>query len=121
MASAWLIRRFIDPDAAFKFVDPRRYVRAIGEVTFDMADADFGHRGDQCTFEGLAGAFVPGDRALEAIGEIVHDLDFKDDRYRRPETAGIATLIRGITDAHVDDAARLAHGAELFERLYRSV
>jgi hypothetical protein len=51
----------------------------------------------------------------------VHDIDLKDDRFKRPETAGIATLIRGITDAHVDDAARLARGAELFEGLYTSL
>ena len=121
MASAWLIRRFIDSAATFRFVDPRRYARVPGAITFDMVDADFGHHGDRCTFEGLAAAFVPEDRALTAIGEMVHDLDFKDDRFRRPETPGIATLIRGITDAHVDDAERLARGAELFESLYGSL
>jgi hypothetical protein len=121
MASAWLIRRFIDPEATFRFVNPRTYQRVLGETTFDMVRADFGHHGDRCTFEGLAEAFVPGDRALRAIGEIVHDLDLKDDRYRRPETAGIATLIRGIVDATFDDNERLARGAELFERLYTSL
>ena len=120
IASAWLIRRFIDPDANFKFVPARGYKRRSSELRFDMFEAEYTHVGDNCTFQTLARKFAVNDRAVTAIGEIVHDIDCKDEGFGRPETAGIASLIRGIADAHQDDAARIERGAALLDDLYAS-
>ncbi|MEW6532831.1 MAG: chromate resistance protein ChrB domain-containing protein [Thermodesulfobacteriota bacterium] len=118
MGCAWLIKRFIDPDAAFKFVSEKGYRARSDEVRFDMFEGEFTHEGDLCTFEVLAGLFFPHDSALGRIGQIVHDLDFKESKFKRPETAGIAALIDGIAAQHKSDEERLASGIVLFNNLY---
>lgn len=117
MASAWLIRRFIDPKAHFKFVAPRGYQPGPGELRFDMYAAEYSHEGELCTFQVLLARFGLTDPALRAIGEIVRDIDCKDSKHDRPETQGVAALIRGIADLEADDEARLARSAQLFEGL----
>ena len=118
LASAWLIRRFIDPDARFKFVPARGYRPAPGELRFDMFDGEYTHEGERCTFETLVARFGLRDAALRAISEIVHDIDCKDERFEREEAQGIATLIRGIARAHPDDAARVERATALWDDLY---
>lgn len=118
MASAWLIRRFIDPAATFRFVAARGHRPAAGELRFDMFEAEFTHDGERCTFEVLLERFGLASAALRAIAEIVHDIDLKDGRYGREETAGIAQVIAGIAAAHPGDQERLARGAALFEDLH---
>ncbi len=118
MASAWLIRKFIDPQARFKFVPAKGYRPERGELRFDMFDAEFTHEGDLCTFEVLARRFGLSDPALRAIAEIVHDIDVKDAKYGREEAPGIGQLVAGIAAAHPGDEERLARGAALFEDLY---
>lgn len=120
IASAWLIRRHIDPDARFRFVDDD-HVPEQNEIRFDMYEAEYTHLGDSCTFEVLASIFEPADPAVAAIGEIVHDIDLKDDRFRRPETAGVKLLLDGIVAAERSDEARLDHGFRLFDDLYASL
>jgi hypothetical protein len=121
IASAWLIRRFIDPDAAFRFVDPKDYSHDSTETRFDMFDGEFTHEGDLCTFEVLLPAHgLSSDTALAAIAEIVHDIDLKETRYERPETAGLAKMIDGLCRQTQADELRLERGATLFESLYRS-
>ena len=117
MASAWLIRRFIDPEARFKFVAPRGYRPAAGELRFDMEQAEYTHVGERCTFQVLLDRFGLSESALAAIGEIVRDIDCKDALYGRPETAGIAALIAGIAATGPDDADRLQRGALVFDHL----
>lgn len=118
MASAWLVRRFIDPAATFKFVPAKAYQPAPGELRFDMSEAEFTHEGELCTFEVLVQRFALTDPALRVVAEIVHDLDLKDARYGREEAPGIGQLVAGIVAAHADDEARLARGAALFDDLY---
>ncbi len=118
MASAWLIRRFVDPEARFKFVPAKGYRPEQGELRFDMFDAEFTHEGDLCTFEVLVQRFGLADPALRAIAEIVHDIDVKDAKYGREEASGIGQLVAGIAAAHPDDEGRLARGAALFDDLY---
>jgi hypothetical protein len=118
IASAWLIRRFIDPDARFKFVSGKGYRPAAGELRFDMYEAEFTHEGDKCTFEVLLERGELKDPALRAIGEIIHDIDLKDDKFGRTEVAGIRTLIEGISVATKDDSERIARGSEVFNNLY---
>jgi len=120
IASAWLIHRFIDPEARFKFVPGTGYAAQPGELRFDMFEGEFTHRGDRCTFEVLLGHTALSDPALGAIGEIVHDIDLKDDNYGRAETAGVKSLIAGIAMPGADDEQRLARGAVLLDGLYDS-
>src|SRR6266850_8019927 len=102
IASAWLIRRFIDPEARFKFVAGKGYRPNDGELRFDMFEAEFTHEGDKCTFEVLLERGALKDNALRAIAEIIHDIDLKDDKFGRTEVAGIRTLIEGISVATED-------------------
>ena len=118
IASAWLIRRFIDPAATFTFVAPTGYRPAPDELRFDMYDAEYTHEGTHCTFETLLAHFGLTDPGLAALGEIVHDIDLKDAAFGRAETTGVAALITGLTAITPDDAARLGRGAELFDVLF---
>jgi hypothetical protein len=118
IASAWLIRRFIDPEAQFKFVSGKGYRPKEGELRFDMFQAEFTHEGDKCTFEVLLDRCGLKDAALRAIGEIIHDIDLKDGKFGRTEVAGIRTLMEGIGAATKDDAQRIARGTEVFNDLY---
>ena len=119
MASAWLIRRFIDRQAQFKFVPAKGYRPADGELRFDMFEAEFTHEGDLCTFEVLVERSGLGsDPGLRAIAEIVHDIDVKDGKYGREEAPGIGQLVAGIAAGHPEDQARLERGAALFDDLY---
>jgi hypothetical protein len=118
IASAWLIRRFIDPDARFKFVAARGYQKRPSELRFDMFEAEYTHVGEDCTFQTLLRRFGLRDRGLHAIGEIIHDIDCKDDRFNRAETAGTAALIRGIVQAYDDDPKRIERGSAMLDDLY---
>ena len=118
MASAWLIRTFIDPKARFKFVPAKDYQPQPRELRFDMFDAEFTHEGDLCTFEVLVRRFGLDDAGLRQVAEIVHDIDLKDAKFGREEAAGIGQLVAGIAAAHPDDGARLERGTALFDDLY---
>jgi hypothetical protein len=118
IACAWLIRRFIDPDAQFRFVSGKGYRSKTGELRFDMFEGEFTHEGDLCSLEGLVERFFSTDQALGEIGKIIHDLDFKDGKFKKPETAGIGALMAGLASAHKSDEARLEHGSSVFDALY---
>jgi hypothetical protein len=118
IASAWLIRRFIDPEARFKFVAPQGYKPKAGELRFDMFEAEYTHEGDRCTFETLLRRFNLDDPALAEIAEVVHDIDLKDGKYDREDAAGIERVLAGIAAAYPDDSPRLERGAALFDELY---
>ena len=119
MASAWLIRRFIDPQARFGFAADRSAVPEAG-LAFDMFGVEFSHQGEGCTFETLCGFFTIRDPAVARIAAIVHDLDLKDDRFGAPEAVTVGHLIDGLQLAHADDDTLLSQGMALFDSLYRS-
>jgi hypothetical protein len=118
MASAWLIRRFIDRRARFGFAADRQTPER--GVPFDMFGVDFSHRDDGCTFETLCSLFGLREPALSRIGAIVHDLDLKDARFGAPECGAVGAMIEGLQLAYHDDDALLAQGMTLFDSLYRS-
>lgn len=121
MASAWLIKRFIDPKASFVFIDERAVVSLdIKSVAFDMRGAAFTHVGDLCTFEVLVKSFGIKDKAVKKIAEIVHDLDVKDEKYNKPEAAGVEDILAGIRKTAKNDADGLERGMAAFEMLYQS-
>lgn len=118
IASAWLIRRFIDPVATFKFVSAKGYQPQAGELRFDMFDGEFTHEEDRCTFEVLQERLGFPDPALQRIAEIIHDLDIKDNKFGRPENMGLDHLLAGMTAGTTDDLVRLERGAAMFDYLY---
>src|SRR5919108_1061519 len=90
-ACAWLIRRFLDGDAKFVFVEDPDEVP--GDATpFDMRGAELSHRAGRCSFETFLGHYKLGDPALVTIGEIVHDADLGDERFGAPEASGLDVL-----------------------------
>jgi len=120
IASAWLIRRFIDPAARFRFVATQTHTPTPNELRFDMFEAEYTHEGDHCSFETLVARFGLKDQALVAIGELVHDIDCKDGKFGRDETAGLERLISGIARRHAADEDRLERGGAVLDELYEA-
>ena len=118
IACAWLIRRFIDPGARFKFVPGKGYAPGAGELRFDMFEAEFTHEGDRCSFEVVLARAGLADAALHKIAEIVHDIDLKDAKFKREEAFGVDRLIAGLCMGSPDDEGRLSKGGVLFDSLY---
>ena len=119
IACAWLIRRFIDPDARFKFVESRHYNPVEGEFRFDMVDAEFTHEGDRCSFETLlVHADLMNDHALVAMSEIIHELDIGDGKFARPETAGVGAILSGVCTSTDDDFQRIATASEALNQFH---
>jgi hypothetical protein len=117
IASGWLIRRSIDAEAVFKFVPPKGYAPLEGELRFDMFEAEYSHEGDRCTFETLLERFQLREPGLQGVAEVVHDIDLKETKFARPETAGVAAALTGLCRAHRADEERLARGSVLFDSL----
>jgi hypothetical protein len=120
IASAWLIRRFIDPTARFRFADSQSPDAAPGELRFDTMGGEFTHEGDRCTFETLVARLGLHDPAVLQIAEIVHDIDIKDGKFGRPDAPGVLQIVTGLALAHPDDLVRLDRGFALFDDLYES-
>lgn len=118
MASAWLIRRFIDASGTFKFVAASGYALVPGELRFDMFEGEFTHGFDRCTFQTLVLRFGLTDAALDAMGEVVHDIDYKVEVVHRRETEGIRALVQGICLQYEDDIDRLEAARSAFDGLY---
>jgi hypothetical protein len=117
-ACCWLIVRFIDANAEISFVDPSQYKHREGEIRFDMFEGEITHEGDRCSFEMLVERCDLRAPALSAVAEIVHDLDLKDGKFGRPETAGVAAMIEGLALRHQDDPQRMKEGLVIFDSLY---
>jgi hypothetical protein len=119
MASAWLITRFIAPDARFAFASTPATAKT-GVVPFDMPDVEFGHHGAHCTFETLMHRFAITDRAVTFLSHLVHDLDLKETRYAMPEGAAVSRIVDGLRAAYADDEELLQRGMDVIDALYRS-
>jgi len=120
LATAWLIRRFVDPAARFRFVDPAGGPVRAGEKSFDMVGADFTHEGDRCSFETMCARLSLKDPALAQLAEIVHDLDLKDSKFGRPDAAGVQRLVDGLSASHADSSARVMAALPIFDTLFAS-
>ena len=118
-ASAWLIRKFIDPKATFQFAAQKR--RRGTAVTFDMLDADFTHQGDSCTFETLCQRFAINDSVITQIAEMVHDADLEDDKFDRKEALGIDLMLKGLAYMKKSSEEILAAGISALEALFRAL
>lgn len=121
IACAWFIRRFLDPEARFRFVDAATSGRNPGPTSFDMPGAEFTHEAGRCSVESLVAKSGASDPAVKRIAEIVHDIDLQDGRFTHPETAGVRQLLEGILAGHREDRQRIERGLSFFDDLHRSL
>ncbi|MFI5400849.1 MAG: chromate resistance protein ChrB domain-containing protein [SAR324 cluster bacterium] len=119
IGSAWLIKRFYDPQARFAFVKDPKAVKQ--DVPFDVLGVEFGHHGEDCTFETVVKRLGLKDRRLKEIGEIVHDADLQDGKFSRAESAGLDLTLRGLAATHGDDHELLEAGMGVFDGLYAAL
>jgi hypothetical protein len=119
-ASAWLIRRFVDPDAEFLFVTGPDEVPADA-TPFDMREVVLGHQrhgdGQDCTFETILRRYELTDPVLWKLAEAVHEADLEDDRFDAPDAPGLDAILRGLSMI-LDDPAVLAVTEPMFDGLY---
>lgn len=115
-SSAWLLRRFVDPDAEFVFVDDPDDVPADA-TPFDMRGVDYGHHGADCTFETILRRHELDDPVLWRIAAIIHEADLEDDRYDAPEAPGLDAILRGLSMTSDDDTV-LAITSPVFDGLH---
>src|SRR6266850_2326633 len=116
IASAWLIKRFCDPDAKFTFADAADAARK--GIPFDVLGAEFGHHAEDCTFETLVKRFGLKDRRAKVIAEIVHEADLHDGKFTRNEATGVDLAVRALAEATPDDDELLTRGMAMFDGLY---
>jgi hypothetical protein len=115
----WLIRRFIDPQAEFFFVESGADPATLDGHTFDMRGAEYSHEGDMCTFQVMLKRHgLDGDPALVELGRIVRDADVPPSRSRRPESAGLDALVSGLQLSVPDDHEKLLLARPLYDALY---
>lgn len=116
IASAWLVKRFIDPDAQFVFAPPAEFPKDA--IPFDAPGVELSHQGEDCTFETLVKRAGLRDRRLVRLAELVHEADLRDGKYPHEEARGIDVAVRAFLAASPDDHQVLAQGMALFEGLY---
>ncbi len=116
IASAWLIRRFIDREAEFLFAPPEAF--PPDAIPFDAPGVELSHAGEDCTFETLLKRARLRDRRLARLAEIVHEADLRDGKYPHEEARGIDLAVRALLAASPDDQQVLAQGMALCEGLY---
>ena len=119
IASAWLIKRFVDLEAEFLFAPPEEFPAEA--IPFDAMGAEFGHHGEDCTFETILKRCGLRDQRLGQLAEIVHEVDLRDQKFHRDEARGFDLAIRGLLAALKDDQQVLAHGMTLFDGLYATI
>jgi len=124
-ATAWLVRRFVDPAAEFAFVEPERVaaLQADGAIGFDAPGARYAHRDAEgrCSFEALVAEHRPDDAALRELARIVHGADFADAVGLTPESAGLRAISRGFPLVAKDDRETVERASFLYDALYAAL
>lgn len=124
-ATAWLVRRFIDPEAELEFVEPEAVARVqrSGAIGFDAPGARYPHRDEhgRCSFEALVEEHGPDDPALRRMALIVHCADFGDEVGRSPEAAGLRAISSGFPRVTADDHETVARAAFVYDALYAAL
>ena len=117
-ACAWLIRRFVDPEAVFAFASDPDAARALGGTPFDMRGVELGHHDGRCSFEAILHKYRLRDGALDEIAAMVHDADLDDEKFRSPEAPGLDAVVRGLGLVVADDHELLAFSERVYDGLY---
>jgi hypothetical protein len=117
LASAWLIKQFIDKHPRFYFVNDGETVE--NAIPFDMFGAEFTHHGEDCTFETLLKRFGLSEmRGLAELAQIVHDIDLRDGKFQRLEAGGLNAIINGMSASLKDDRKLLQQSSVIFDGLF---
>lgn len=117
VGSAWLIKKFIDEKATFVF--GRDPAALPASIPYDMVDVEFGHHGEDCTFETLVKRFGITDRAVGEIAAIIHDTDLGDEKFGRVEGVGLLAVLRGWAQMGLGDDEILTRGFNCFDALHQ--
>lgn len=117
-ACAWLIRRFIDPDATFVFAPDHEAARQVGGTPFDMRGVELGHHDGRCSFESFLHKYSLTDPVLQELAAVVHEADVDDDRFQTPEARGLDAVIRGLGNVISDDLELFKVTDRVFDGLY---
>jgi hypothetical protein len=117
-ACAWLIRRFIDPEATFAFAADPEGATALGGTPFDMRGVELGHHEGRCSFETILHKYRLEDAALHEIASMIHDADLDDEKFHSPESPGLDALVRGLGLVTADDHELLRYTDRLYDGLY---
>jgi hypothetical protein len=117
-ACAWLIRRFVDREAAFGFVPDAEGARRLGGTPFDMRGVELGHHDGRCSFESVLLKYQLDDPALRELASVVHEADVDDDRFHTPEAAGLDAVIRGLGLVIEDDLELFRVTDRVYDGLY---
>jgi rhodanese-related sulfurtransferase len=122
IACPWLIRRFVDPDAAFLFVTPAEVAgvaERFGATPFDVDGVFWSHRGDQCSFDTMVEEFgLGGFEALRRLAVIVRGADTARPEIA-PQAAGLLAASLGLSRMYSDDHQQLEAGMLLYDAFYR--
>jgi hypothetical protein len=118
IATAWAIRRFLDPHATFSFVPRTKDVRGVAETPFDVPGAELSHRGPRCTFEVLLETRGLSERGLARMGLIVRGADLPHEDGLPAESAGVRALFNALRDGERSDEERLDVGVQFCDALY---
>jgi len=118
IATAWAIRRFVDPAATFEFVARTRDVTRLAGIPFDIRGAELGHRNGRCTFESLLEKYEMRDPALRRMARIIRGADLPHEDGTPPESAGVLAVFDGIRDGASTDAERFTRGAAVCDAIY---
>lgn len=118
IATAWAIRRFIDPDATFEFVPRTRDLSQAAGIPFDIRGAELSHRDGRCTFQRLLDKYELRDRALARMGAIIRGADLPHEEGVPPESPGVLAVFDGIRDTSATDPERLERGAAACDALF---
>jgi hypothetical protein len=117
-ACAWLIRRFIDPEAELVFAADSEAARTLGGTPFDMRGVELGHHQGRCSFESFLEVYKLTDPVLREIAAIVHDADLDDEQFRSPEAPGVDAVVRGLGMVIEDDLELLKLTDRIYDGLY---
>ncbi len=115
-ACAWLIRRFIDAEPTFVFVDDPDDIPPDA-TGFDIRGVELTHHQDSCSFETFLERYELTDGPLRAMARIVHEADLDDERFDAPEARGLDAIVRGMGSICDDDEV-LAKTEPIFDGLY---
>ena len=118
IATAWAIRRFVDPEASFAFVPRTKDVDTLDGTAFDIRGAELSHRGPRCTFEVLLERHRLSDPPLKRMGLIVRGADLPHEDAAPPEATGVRAVFDGLRDSDLSDEERLRIGSIFCDALY---
>jgi rhodanese-related sulfurtransferase len=120
IACPWLVRRFIDPEAEFLYVPPAEVggvAAKVGGTPYDISGVEFGHVGDQCSFDAFIRIYDIHDPALDRLALIVRGADTGVAELT-PQSPGLIALSQGLSATFADDHEQLGHGMVMYDALY---